>query len=55
MSLLCLPQEDTLAVGGEGGKVQLYNINTTKMVYEFDTKTNRSVPLHSSSILRLAR
>ncbi|KAK2188551.1 hypothetical protein NP493_129g04013, partial [Ridgeia piscesae] len=41
VSAVAFLQEDTLAVGGEEGKVQLYDINTTKMVYEFDTKTNR--------------
>ena len=34
-----------MLVGGEGGKVHLYNVNTKQLVYEFDTKTNRSVNL----------
>ena len=45
---MCCTQEDTLLVGGEGGKVHLYNVDTKQLVYEFDTKTNRSVNLSIS-------
>lgn len=33
-------------MGGEGGKVHLHNLDTKHLVYEFDTKTNRSVAFY---------
>ncbi|KAI0209819.1 p21-activated protein kinase-interacting protein 1-like [Lamellibrachia satsuma] len=41
VSSVAFVQEDTLVVGGEGGKVHLHNLDTKHLVYEFDTKTNR--------------